>query len=348
MINFYPGPSKIHERYPEIAYDLLRSGLTSYNHRSTSFEKGYQHSVYTLKQKLNVPKDYEVVFLSSATECWESICQTFNTLDTVFYYNGAFGKKWSEQGNHNLTKPVSIQFDKNDSIGNHFIPNSTDLVCYIQNETSNGSQVKRDEQQKIRTHFSNSLIAVDATSSLGAEHIDYPSVDIVYASVQKCLGMPAGLAVMILSPQAISTLDQRKKNSYYNDLSNIWENHKKNQTTHTPNILGILGIGKLFETLPNLTTFTNKMLERVSLFQSVIEDSQVFDFLIKNENLRSNTVFCLTHKTPASVIDEAYKNGLIIGKGYGEWKNKTIRIANFPAHTDQDFQTLITFIKQCK
>ena len=56
MLNFYPGPSKIHEKYPKIAYELLNSGQISYNHRSSTFEEGYQYSITTLKQKLNLPE----------------------------------------------------------------------------------------------------------------------------------------------------------------------------------------------------------------------------------------------------------------------------------------------------
>jgi phosphoserine aminotransferase len=34
-----------------------------------------------------------------------------------------------------------------------------------------------------------------------------------------------------------------------------------------------------------------------------------------------------------------------LGKGYGKWKETSFRIANFPAHTIEDIETLIQTIK---
>lgn len=348
MINFYPGPSKIHEQYPEIASELLTSGLVSFNHRSKEFSDGYNLSVNTLKEKLALPTGYDVVFLSSATECWETICQSFSKKKSLFLYNGAFGKKWMEQGKFLMDETTSVNFDINETITSHLNDDIQDLVCYVQNETSNGTCVLPSEQKKIRSHYQNALIAVDATSSLGADNISYIDTDICFSSVQKCMGMPAGLAVMILSPKAIIEIENRTKSLFYNDLTNNWTNHKKSQTTHTPNTLGILSIGKLHNTLPSLSTINQQILDRKARFEKIIADSSCFDFIIKEKELRSNTVFCLTHNNPSLVIYEALKNGIILGKGYGNWKKNTIRIANFPAHTEKDFEILINFIKQCK
>jgi phosphoserine aminotransferase len=33
--------------------------------------------------------------------------------------------------------------------------------------------------------------------------------------------------------------------------------------------------------------------------------------------------------------------GITLGKGYGEWKNDTFRVANFPAITDSEFEYLM-------
>jgi phosphoserine aminotransferase len=47
------------------------------------------------------------------------------------------------------------------------------------------------------------LIAVDATSSMAGVELDWQSADIWFASVQKCFGLPAGMAVMVCSPRAL-------------------------------------------------------------------------------------------------------------------------------------------------
>jgi len=68
-----------------------------------------------------------------------------------------------------------------------------------------------------------------------------------------------------------------------------------------------------------------------------------FTYLIERENLRLPTVLAL--KGPEEKIQALHArcqaNGIELGKGYGEWKNTTFRIANFPAHTIEDIETLI-------
>jgi hypothetical protein len=43
-------------------------------------------------------------------------------------------------------------------------------------------------------------------------------------------------------------------------------------------------------------------------------------------------------------LDLCLKNNIELGKGYGNWKDNTIRIANFPSHTLEDFHQLFNLI----
>lgn len=348
MINFYPGPSKIYPEYKQIVHDLLTNGHATYNHRSPEFQEYYKKSVSVLKEKLDVPDDYELFFLSSATECWESISQTFSDYETAFLHNGSFGKKWSEIGKAIMKRTKSFHYDQNESIEAAINQVSrADLIAYVHNETSNGTVVRKPFQMKIRADFPDALIAVDATSSLGAAQIDYPSTDIVFASVQKCLGMPAGLAVMIISPKVVDILEKFEFAKHYNDLNEILHNHKKNQTTHTPNILNIISIGKLFEEIQPLRKSIEKIYTRADIFEHFINNNSSFEFLTE-KTVRSKTVFCIKHPNVDKIISQAKLNSIILGRGYGVWKENTIRIANFPAHSNADFEELKHFLSTCK
>jgi phosphoserine aminotransferase len=348
MINFYPGPSKIYPEYRGIVHDLLTSGLATYNHRSVEFEQAYAHTLEVVKNRLEVPEDYEMVFLSSATECWQSICQTFYQLDTCFLYNGAFGKKWAEVGKIHIKTSRQIEFNLNESIqesiGKIY---SADLICYVHNETSNGTVVRKPYQQHLRKTQPNALIAVDATSSIGATQIDYQSADIVFGSVQKCLGMPAGLAILILSPKAVKALEKIEYTRHYNDLHEILRNHKKNQTTHTPNILAIVAMGKLFESIPSLRSNIEKIYSRADNFENFLEVHGGFEFVCDKIH-RSKTVFCVRHPNVPQIINQAKIRQIVLGRGYGNLANNTLRIANFPTHTDGEFEELKEFLMRCK
>ena len=94
--NFYPGPSKIYDQVADYAADAFKKGILSINHRSPVFEDLYRLTKDRLFSFLNVPKNYHLVFTSSATECWEIISQSLVEESSFHIYNGNFGKKWFE------------------------------------------------------------------------------------------------------------------------------------------------------------------------------------------------------------------------------------------------------------
>ena len=140
MINFYPGPSKIYPQVRNYIIEGLDSGILSMNHRSSEFMELMADTVRLLKEKLRIPKDYQVVFTSSATECWEIIAQSIIRNRSSHVHNGAFGAKWMNY-TIKLGKEVqSIQFALNE-LPEVEVEKGTEVICFTQNETSNGTQV---------------------------------------------------------------------------------------------------------------------------------------------------------------------------------------------------------------
>ncbi|MBC8110499.1 MAG: aminotransferase class V-fold PLP-dependent enzyme, partial [Verrucomicrobia bacterium] len=94
MITFYPGPAKVYPQVADYLQDAYQSGILSSNHRSEAFMKICQTTLALLHEKLSIPADYAIIFVSSATECWEIIAQSFTEKNSLHAYNGAFGEKW--------------------------------------------------------------------------------------------------------------------------------------------------------------------------------------------------------------------------------------------------------------
>ena len=61
---------------------------------------------------------------------------------------------------------------------------------------------------KVAKQYPDKLIAVDAVSSAPYGDLDYRLLDIVFFSVQKLFGLPAGLGILIVSPRAIEKSEQ--------------------------------------------------------------------------------------------------------------------------------------------
>lgn len=349
MISFYPGPSRVHDEIPEYVTEAMQQGVLSMNHRSAEFVKISMRTVTLLKQKLNIPKSYSVFYTSSATECWEIIAQSLISTKSYHFYNGAFGQKWFDYTKRICPEAESIIFDKDVKLDSNasldIIQNS--LVCLTQNETSNGTQINSASLKVFRKKNPTSLIAVDATSSMAGISLDFNQADIWFASVQKCFGLPAGLAILICSPKAIERAKSIGEKSHYNSLLHMIEMMEKWQTTHTPNVLGIYLLMRTLESMKPIKQVQEKTIERFKLWEVFFKDFTGMKLLIKNREVRSLTVLTLEAKPDLVefIKTKAKSKGFLLGEGYGELKKTTFRIANFPATKSKEITMLQKFLK---
>jgi phosphoserine aminotransferase len=339
MITFYPGPSKIYPQVATYLQDAVQEGILSQNHRSQAFMDMLKDCIRLFKQKLNIPKDYNVYFTSSATECWEIIAQSFTAKGSLHIYNGAFGQKWFEYSRKIIgDNTFEISFSPEDSIPVLETDTSKyDVLCITQNETSNATQVN-----VIELPAAEALIAFDVTSSIGGIELDWTKGDIWLASVQKCLGLPSGLGVMICSPKALRQAEIIGERKHYNSFLFVHENFEKFQTPYTPNVLGIYLLKRVMEQVENIEVISKKIKARNLNFCKFIEEKTVWQLLIENEAVRSDTVIAIQGVSDGvkQIKQKAQEAGITLGNGYGKWKDTTFRIANFPAIADEEFEQL--------
>ncbi len=349
MLSFYPGPSKVHPEVLGFIQEAFSNGVVSINHRSERFEVLLKDTLQILHEKWNIPQDYTLYFISSATEAWEIVAQSLIKEKSLHLYNGAFGKKWAHYTKQIIPNALSVEFGLNEDLKS-VAPNLTtkdfDTICLVQSETSNGTG-----QTICRSDFDlqeDAIIAVDATSTMGGINLPWPEADVWFASVQKCMGIPAGLGVLICSSKALERATQLNKKVHYNDVLLMEENRKLFQTHYTPNVLSIYVLNKLAHLLPNLTVINQQTWEKASILTDYFSNANSFNlsFLIENPNLRLPTVFALQGEPEQikRLQNLCLKHNIELGKGYGEWKDNTIRIANFPSHTLEDISQLINLI----
>ena len=343
MVSFYPGPSKLIPHLEHYIQNALNEGILSENHRSDAFMQLHKLSISTLKKHLGIPEEYSIYFVSSATECWEILNQDLAALKSVHAYNGAFGEKWFHFNKSlNPSTSSSILFDKEEELPRTKIKALLPEVINItQNETSNGTQVNNNTLALIRKENPNAFINIDATSSLGGQDLIISNADAWFASVQKCFGLPSGMALLICSKRIIEYCKTIPK-TYYNSIAKQEEQYQKHQTTHTPNTLDIYLLHKSLLNAISLEGISIQLEKQAQSWYSIFKNNNTFQLLIKNTTLRSSTIIAFNGDTEAieRLKKECRAKGFIIGNGYGEQKNNTFRIANFPAHTESEIQTL--------
>jgi phosphoserine aminotransferase len=349
MISFYPGPSRVYDEIPIYVKDAFDSGILSVNHRSEEFVQMSERTIKLLKERLNIPDNYSVFFSSSATECWEIIAQSVITDKSYHLYNGAFGQKWFDYTKRLHPHAIPMPFGMNDTLDlKQLIFEQRDgIICLTQNETSNGTQVTNSVINAIKKTNPSYLIAVDATSSMAGVKLDFGSADIWYASVQKCFGLPAGLGLLICSPQALSHSAAINERNHYNSLQYLVDMMAKWQTSCTPNVLGIYLLMRTLEAAHPIEEVHTKTLERYKRWMSFLDTSNTFKHLISNKEAHSHTVIPVTTNGDLKSIKVAAKErGILLGEGYGDWKATSFRIANFPAIQDHEIDTLMRFLKE--
>lgn len=346
MTTFYPGPSQIYPQVAEYLQDAYNSGILSANHRSSKCMALVEETVGLLHEKLNIPADFSVFFTSSATECWEIVNQSFFTEKVVHFYNGAFGKKWFEYSKKIAkNKCLAIEFGINEELPN-YENGFDDILCFTQNETSNGTQIDTNLIGKIGNE--NCLKAVDITSSLAGIELNYSAADIWFGSVQKCFGLPAGLGIMINSPKAIHVAEGLNEQSHYNSFLNIAKNMKLFQTTHTPNVLVIYLLNRVLKQIPNISETSKRIISQAKEWYNFFQKNSDFIPICTNEKTQSDTVIVLK-ADPQKIVELKKKTqeiGLILGNGYGDWKDSTFRIANFPAINPSEIEKLKSCISK--
>ncbi|MDX2197147.1 MAG: aminotransferase class V-fold PLP-dependent enzyme [Cytophagales bacterium] len=343
MISFNVGPSKVNPALAQYLQDAFDQNILSISHRSKEFVAISQKVITLLHEKLYIPKDYTILYTSSATECWEIIAQDIST-QSVHYYNGEFGKKWFEYTKNINDAASGYPFDAQNvlKVDTYPITQSADLLAFTKNETSTGTQLHDSVIDTAYKMHPQALTALDCTSCLGGIYIDTKKYDIVYGSVQKCFGLPAGLGIMILSPGAIDSAKRRKSIVRYNSILSMAEKIKDYQTTYTPNVLNIYLLSRVLEQMPPIAD-THRMIEqRAHDWYNYFENHNTFKPYITNPEVRSHTVITLSAaKEHISAIKiKTNAEGYELGSGYGPLKDTTLRIANFPAIADQEISGL--------
>jgi phosphoserine aminotransferase len=345
LISFYPGPSRINSNISKFVLEAFDQGILAMNHRSDEFMNLVGSTKKVIHEKLNLPKNYQIIFTSSATECWEIFAQSCLSGISQHVYNGAFGRKWATITDKLDFPTVHTSFGLEEIPELKEINPKSEWICLTHCETSNGTFLNNTILRQIRKQFPDQLIAIDATATMGGLNIDFQLGDFWFASVQKCFGLPSGLAVLIVSDKAITKAQAINERNHYNSLLNMLDNTAKNQTHYTPNILNIFLLFKSLNKIKSVEKINEKLDERFKYYNQLIKELPTINWLVKNPAVRSPTVLALTHPSPESLKNKAKQNGFILGNGYGPWKDNTFRVANFPSIKWKEVMKLTSFLQ---
>jgi phosphoserine aminotransferase len=217
MLTFNPGPSQISPEIKQDIHTALDKHLLQISHRSLLFSEISKKAVEGLRTYFNVPADYKIFYTTSATEAMKLSLENCCEKKSFHFVNGSFSNLYAKIANslHKETVTNEVTWGTQNDFQNTKISADCDFITITHNETSTGVMCNDADIKTVREKYPEAILAVDITSSAGGVKINISNADIWCFSVQKCLGLPAGLGVIFVSPRAyersIKLLEKKKK-----------------------------------------------------------------------------------------------------------------------------------------
>lgn len=250
VYNFSAGPAVLPEEVlKEAAAEMLDYNGTGMSvmemsHRSKAFEEIIQTAEKDIRELMNIPDNYKVLFLQGgASQQFAMIPMNFMKNGVADYIiTGQWAKKaWQEAQKYGKANAIASSADKTFSYipdcSNLPIDDDADYVYICENNTIYGTKYKELPNTKGKT-----LIA-DVSSCFLSEPIDVTKYGVIYGGVQKNVG-PAGVVIAIIREDLIP------EKPYVENTPTMlqYKTHADNNSLYnTPPCYGIYICGKVFK-----------------------------------------------------------------------------------------------------
>jgi phosphoserine aminotransferase len=251
--NFSAGPavlplevlSELAEALPNFQNTGL--GLMELSHRSSTFDAVIQSAKSRLRFLLDIPEDYEVLFLQggASMQFYMTALNFLLPTDTADYIDSG---TWSTKAIKEAKRvaPVQTIWRPENGVFNS-VPTQNDIqenndsvyLHYTSNNTIYGTQF-------YYVPDTNKALIADLSSDICSRPIDVSKHQVLYAGAQKNLG-PSGVTAVILSPWAVQR--SREVNSLRKEglpsMLNYGLMVDKDSMFNTPNTFGIFALERV-------------------------------------------------------------------------------------------------------
>ena len=323
VYNFSAGPAVLPEEVlreaAEEMLDYKGTGMSvmEMSHRSKAFEDIITAAEQDLRDLLNIPENYKVMFLQGGASMQFAMLPMNLMKNGVADYivTGQWAKKaYSEAQKYGKANKIASSEDQTFS----YIPDCSDLpvsedadyVYICENNTIYGTKFKTLPNTKGKP------LVADVSSCFLSEPMDVEKYGVIYGGVQKNIG-PAGVVIVImredLIPDSVDakvpTMLQYKTHADAKSLYN------------TPPAYGIYICGKVFHWLKNmggLSVMKQRNEEKAALLYDFLDSSQLFQgTVVKKDRSLMNVPFVTGDADlDAKFVKEAAAAGLVNLKGH--------------------------------
>ena len=351
IYNFSAGPAVLPEEVlKEAAEEMLDyrgcgMSVMEMSHRSKMFETIINEAESDLRELMNIPDNYKVLFLQGgASQQFAMIPMNLMKNGVADYIiTGQWAKKaYKEACMYGNAKAVASSEDQTFS----YIPDCSDLpidddadyVYICENNTIYGTKFKTLPNTKGKT------LVADVSSCFLSEPVDVTKYGVIYGGVQKNVG-PAGVVIVIIREDLITedvlpgtpTMLRFKTHADADSLYN------------TPPAYGIYICGKVFKWLKaqgGLEAMKERNEKKAKILYDFLDESKMFKGTVRKEDRSLMNVPFVTGNADldAKFVKEAKAAGFENLKGHRSVGGMRASIYN--AMPVEGVEKLVEFMKK--
>ncbi|NLM75730.1 MAG: 3-phosphoserine/phosphohydroxythreonine transaminase [Clostridiaceae bacterium] len=351
VFNFSAGPSTLPEEVlkqaAEEMLDYKGSGMSvmEMSHRSSWYDEIHKKAAETLREIMNIPDNYKVLFLQGGAH------MQFAMVPLNLKKNGRadylVAGQWGKKAAGEARKFVSVNVvasseDKTFSyvpkIDKSMLDPNADYFHITTNNTVYGTRLR----DKDIVCLDNVPLVADMSSNILSEVYDVSRFGIIYAGAQKNMG-PAGVTIVIIREDLIKEVEDIPTMLQYKIHAD------KDSLYNTPPCYSIYMCGLVFEWIKKkggVAAIQKINEEKAKLLYDYIDSSNLFkgtvekyDRSIMNVNFKTGN-----EELDKKFIKEAAENGLVNLKGYRTVGGMRASIYN--AMPVEGVKALVEFMKE--
>ncbi|KAK6644454.1 hypothetical protein RUM43_000721 [Polyplax serrata] len=354
VMNFAAGPAKLPEEVlAEVQKELVSYGNTyisvmEMSHRSSDFAKIIERAQQSIRDILNIPENYKVLFLQGGgTGLFAAVAMNLLSKSGTADYivTGAWSSKAAKEGAKygkvNLVLPKAEKYEQIPDPSTWNLNPNASYLYYCDNETVHGV-----EFGFVPKPPEGVPLVADMSSNMLSRPVDVSKYGVIFAGAQKNIG-PAGVTLVIvrddllgnampICPTVMDFTIMAKDNSLHN----------------TPPTFGIYVMGRVFDWIVRsggVERMEEMAKAKSHTIYSVINQSNGFYVCPVNANCRSrmNIPFRINggdEKLEQEFLSGAQKLGMIQLKGHRSVGG--IRASLYNAVTLEETKALAKYMQE--
>lgn len=318
--NFYAGPSILSQytikNTADAVLDFAGTGLSllEISHRSKEFSAVMDEARALVKELLDVPAGYDVVYLGGGASL--QFCMVpFNLLKKKAAYleTGTWAvnaikeaKLFGEVDVVASSKEANFTYIPKD----YTVPEDADYFHITTNNTIFGTELRQDPDVKVP-------LVADMSSDIFSRPVDVSKYDIIYAGAQKNLA-PAGVTIAIVREEALGHVDRAIPT-----MLDYRTHIKKGSMFNTPPCLPVfaaLQTLKYYKELGGVKVLEKMNIEKAALLYDEIDRNKLFRGTVVPED-RSIMNVCFVMNDEYKELEEEFakfaaEQGMVGIKGH--------------------------------